>query len=171
MAKIALEGMKFYAYHGYYPEEQIIGGYYIVDVYVEAQVMKAAVKDDLKQTVNYESIYHICRREMRQKSKLIETVAERISMGIKHQFGFLKEIKVRVRKLNPPLPGQVDSSFVEVDGSFSKRCGRCSRPLLCYGDRSCWCMDTHVYQKQLEQLQIQFGNNCLCKECLGYYMA
>lgn len=171
MAKIALEGMEFYAYHGFYAEEQIIGGKYIVDVYVEAQVTKAAVKDDLSQTVNYESIYHICQREMRKKSKLIENVAERISMGIKHQFGFLREIKVRVRKLSPPLPGQVHSSYVEVDGTFSKKCGRCSRPLLCYGDRSCWCMDTHVYQKQLEQLQLQFGNNCLCRECLEFYMA
>ena len=170
MAKIALEGMEFYAYHGYYEEEQVIGGNYIVDVYLEAQVQRAAVKDDLAQTINYESIYHICQREMRQKSKLIENVAERISMGIKHQFGSIKDIKVRVRKMNPPLPGKVHSSFVEVDGSFSKKCGRCSRPLLCYGDKSCWCMDTHVFQKTLDQLQMQFGNQCLCKECLTFYV-
>lgn len=170
MAKIALEGMEFFAHHGFYREEQTVGGKYIVDVYLDWDVLKAAVKDDLNQTVNYESIYHICQREMRINSKLIETVAERIAMGIKHQFGRIKELKVRVRKMNPPLPGKVHSSYVEVDGSFSKKCGRCTRPLLCYGDRSCWCMETHVFQKTLDQLQLQFGNQCLCRECLSFYV-
>ena len=28
------KGMEFYAYHGFYQEEQLIGGDYVVDVYV-----------------------------------------------------------------------------------------------------------------------------------------
>ena len=36
MAVIALEGMRFFAYHGFYPEENIIGTNYVVDVYITA---------------------------------------------------------------------------------------------------------------------------------------
>lgn len=169
MAVIALEGMRFRANHGYYEEEQILGGDYIVDVEIATMVTKAAIDDDLEQTINYETIYLICEAAMRKNSKLLENVAERIALGIKHQFKNIKEMKVKVKKLNPPLGGQVASASVEVDGVFSKRCARCSRPLLCYSDKTCWCMETNVYQKTLEQIKTQYGNQCLCRECLDFF--
>lgn len=171
MAMIALEGMEFYAYHGYYQEERIIGGRYVIDVYITTDVRRAAVNDNLERTVNYENVHTICQAVMDEPVKLIETVAEKISLRIKHLYGFIKEMKIRVRKLNPPLNGLVSQAFVEVDGNFSKKCGRCQRPLLCYGDKTCWCIDTHVYKGQLEQLKLQYGNNCLCKECLEFFAA
>ncbi|MCB0706046.1 MAG: dihydroneopterin aldolase [Saprospiraceae bacterium] len=171
MATISLEGMQFYAYHGYYKEERIIGGEYIVDVYITTDVRKAAVKDDLANTINYETIYTICQMVMDEPAKLIETVAEKISLKIKHLYNNIKEMKVRVRKLNPPLNGPVAQAYVEVEGSFTKKCGRCQRPLLCYNDKTCWCVDTHVHKGQLAELKLQYGDNCLCKECLAFFSA
>ncbi|MEO1712063.1 MAG: dihydroneopterin aldolase [Bacteroidota bacterium] len=170
MAKIALEGMEFYAYHGYYKEEQVLGGKYIVDVFMDVAVERAAVKDDLSQTVNYETIYLICKTSMKHSSKLIETVAERIALRLKHQFSNIKEMTIRVQKIQPPLGGPVAQAVIEVDGNFQKKCGRCSRPLLCYGDRTCWCMDTQLDQGTLDNLRLQFGRNCLCKQCIQYYL-
>ena len=169
MATIALEGMQFYAYHGYYKEERLIGTDYIVDVYIQADVDNAAVSDDLSETINYETIYHICEGVMREPSKLLENVAKRISLGIKNNYWFIQEMKIRVRKLNPPLGGRVASSYVEVDGHFSKKCGRCGRPMLCYADNTCWCMGTSLFQKTLEQLKGEYGNQCLCQECLQFF--
>ncbi len=169
MATIALEGMRFFAYHGVYEEEQILGGDYIVDVEISTLVDKAAIEDDVFQTLNYETVYLICEAAMRKPANLIETVASRIALNIKHQFGFIKEMKVKVKKLNPPLGGRVESAWVEVDGHFSKKCARCSRPMLCYGDKSCWCMDMRVFDKTLDQIKSQFGNQCLCKECLSFF--
>lgn len=169
MAKIALEGMHFYAYHGVYPEEQLIGTDYIVDVYLEASVGKAAVGDDLNNTVNYETIYLICKTVMNHPTNLIETVASRIALRIKHQFHYLKDLRVRVRKKNPPLGGRVDWAGVEVQGNFSKSCGRCGKPMLCYGDRTCWCLDAHIDKGTLEQLKVSYGRNCLCRECIQFF--
>jgi 7,8-dihydroneopterin aldolase/epimerase/oxygenase len=170
MARIALEGMQFYAYHGFYEEEQVIGTDYVVDVYIDTvSVTKAAIDDDLYQTINYETIYLICDSVMRTKSKLLEAVANRIALGIKNQFKFVKELKVRVKKLNPPLGGRVDAAFVEVDGEYNKRCGRCEKPMLCYGDNTCWCMETQLFQKTAEQLKGHYGDRCLCKDCLEFY--
>ena len=42
MAKVGLEGVKFFAYHGFYEEEQQIGGEYILDVFVETNINSAA---------------------------------------------------------------------------------------------------------------------------------
>jgi len=169
MAVIALEGMRFYAYHGFYEEEQILGNDYVVDVHITTAVEQAAVTGDLYKTINYETVYLICEAAMRKNTKLLETVAENISLGLKHQFKSVKELSVKVKKLNPPLGGRVESASVKVDGNFSKKCARCSRPLLCYNDKTCWCMDTKVYKKTLEQLKTHYGGNCLCKDCLAYF--
>lgn len=169
MALVALEGMHFYAYHGFYEEEQVIGNDYVVDVYIDTVFTKAAIDDDLYQTINYETVYLICEAAMRKNSKLLETVANRIALGIKHQFKIIKELKVRVKKLNPPLGGRVDAAFVEVEGEHTKKCARCDKPLLCYGDKTCWCMETQLFQKTLEQLKSHFGDKCLCKDCLEFY--
>ncbi|MFQ5446660.1 MAG: dihydroneopterin aldolase [Saprospiraceae bacterium] len=169
MAVIALEGMRFYAYHGFYEEEQVLGNDYVVDVHITTSVNQAAVTDDLYKTINYETVYLICEAAMRKNTRLLETVAEHMALGLKHQFKNIRELKVKVKKLNPPLGGRVECAWVEVDGHFSKKCARCSRPLLCYGDKTCWCLDTQVYKKTLEQLKMHYGNNCLCKECLAYF--
>ena len=171
MALIALEGMEFFAKHGYYTEEQIIGGEYVVDVYITTRVEKAAVKDDLEETINYETVYLICKAAMKKSSKLIENVAERIALGLKFQFKNIDELKVRVKKKNPPLGGKVAAAIIEVDGSYSKSCGRCNRPLLCYADRTCWCMDALIYGKTLDHIKSQYGNKCLCGECMKFFAA
>ncbi|MBK6620436.1 MAG: dihydroneopterin aldolase [Saprospirales bacterium] len=169
MAVIALEGMHFYAYHGVHEEERLIGGEFTVDVSIAVDVSQAAVSDDIYQTVNYQTIYLICDAAMRIPSNLLENVAERIALQLKNQFGFIEEMTIRVRKKNPPVGGPVDYAMVEVDGNFKKKCARCSRPMLCYGDKTCWCLDAPVKEAALESLKLQFGNNCLCKDCLLFY--
>lgn len=107
---------------------------------------------------------------MRKNAKLLETVANKIALDLRHQFKAIREMKVRVKKLHPPLGGSVDAAFVEVSGEYTKKCARCDRPLLCYGDKTCWCMETQLFQKTLEQLKVHYGERCLCEECLRFYV-
>lgn len=117
LAQIALEGMQFYAYHGYYPEEQLIGTYYLVDVYLDTNIGLAADFDELGGTVNYETVYTICRLEMKTKSKLIEHVAQRILNRIEEQFPEVFAAMVRISKLHPSLGNPVARSYVELSYS------------------------------------------------------
>ncbi len=120
MTTIALEGMHFHAFHGYYEEEQIIGNHFIVDAYVSLVVNAAGSTDELGQTVNYETIYLICQAEMKKPSKLLEKLAQGIAERIKGFFDQVGIVKIRIRKLNPPLAGRVESAYVEVSvGSSS----------------------------------------------------
>lgn len=124
MALIALEGMRFYAYHGFYQEERIIGSEYIIDIHIDANTQMAAATDDLYKTVNYETIYLICQAEMRKSTQLLEALAQRIESKINNIFGRkVMGLKICIRKMNPPLGGRVDCSFVEIDNLPSSQKG------------------------------------------------
>ena len=117
MTTIALEGMQFFANHGYYEEEQATNTYFIVDVYVqigEKNMREVTMTDDLTGTVNYEMIYEICKLEMKKTTRLIETLAQRIYNRLKSQFPFASKIEVRLSKMHPPLAGVVDRAFVFI---------------------------------------------------------
>ena len=115
MAVIALEGMQFYAYHGFYEEEQKIGNHFIVDVQVETRVNKAAQMDDLAGTINYETLYTITRMEMRKPSQLLEHVGQRIIDKVSSQYPKVKNVRIRISKMQPPLGGRVDRAFIEME--------------------------------------------------------
>lgn len=115
MSVIAIEGMQFYAHHGYYKEEQVLGGKYTVDVYMQVEVIDAALSDDLSKTINYEEVYLITKTEMEKHSKLIEHVCQRIAVKVKSTFAQILSLKVRVSKFQPPLKGNVERVFFEVE--------------------------------------------------------
>lgn len=112
MAEIKLEGMSFFAHHGYYAHEQERGGQYLVNVSVDADIEQAALGDDLRAAVNYEVIYQLCADIMDQPVKLIETLAYRIGHEVRHQFPDVRNIRVEVIKLSPELGGPVANARI-----------------------------------------------------------
>ena len=115
MGSIAVEGMKFFAHHGYYRDERITGNHFAVDVYVKTDFGTAAAKDDLDKTVNYEGIWKISKEVMSEASYLLEHVALRLHKAIAQQYPQIQHLRVRVTKYNPPLEGEVERTFVELD--------------------------------------------------------
>ena len=112
MAKILVEGIKLYAYHGCMEEEAVIGGNYIVDVCIEANLDKPSESDKLNDTIDYATVYAIVAKEMAVRSKLIEHAAKRILDTLKRKFPKSEKIEVKVTKLNPPIPGEVEKVSV-----------------------------------------------------------
>lgn len=165
MAKIAIEGIRLYAYHGYYEEEQIVGNEFIVDVTLETSTNLQQLDDELTKTVNYETVYLICEFAMKKKVRLLETMVANIVNGIKAQFQELNSLKVRVTKCNPPLGARVDKVWVEIEENYIRKCARCQKNMVCYKDDSCWCRSTSLFAKTVERLKIEYGKDCLCKKC------
>ena len=115
MAVISLEDVRFYAYHGFYEEEQTLGTEYVIDISVDVVIDEAAEEDDLFQTVNYETLFLLCQAEMRTPSRLIEAVAQRIVNRVEDHFGDkIRGVKLKLRKLNPPLGGRVGAAAIEI---------------------------------------------------------
>lgn len=108
MNKIVIEGMTFFARHGFYAEENIIGGKFEVDLEFETVFSaKARENDDLSGTVNYERVYSIVKEEMAITSKLLEHVADRIISRLYRELSELTYIRLKVSKLNPPMGGEI----------------------------------------------------------------
>ena len=105
MDQIALEGLEFFAFHGYYDEEQKIGNKYGVDLYIKTNLLAAGASDKLQQTVNYEVLYRLVAEEMRAPARLLEHVAHRVMDRILAEFPGVRKVKVSVSKFNPPLGG------------------------------------------------------------------
>ncbi len=118
MAIIEIENMEFYAYHGCYREEQVVGNQFQVSILLEADTEVAQNSDNLNDTVNYQVVYNLIKAEMQQKSKLLEHVAERIVSAIHENFKEVKRIWVKVSKLNPPLGGKIEKVSVSVERTF-----------------------------------------------------
>lgn len=114
MTRIALEGMHFFAYHGYYEEERIVGNQFIIDVFVDVNTFDST-DDDINDTVNYEVIYDIVKGHMNKKYKLLETIALNISNDLKSKFPSIKKVKARVAKVGPQLGGEVDKAVIEYE--------------------------------------------------------
>lgn len=112
---IGLEGIEFYAYHGVYEEERIIGGKYILDISVYTVAEKALHNDDLNGTVNYELLYNIAKKNMQQPVKLIEHLAQKILNDIRKIVNNDDVIKIKLKKIHPPLGAEVQASFIELE--------------------------------------------------------
>jgi len=108
MGLISLSGMEFFAYHGCFAEEQIIGNKFIIDLEFFSSTDDAEICDDLSKTVNYQKVYELVKAEMEIKSKLLEHVARRILDAVYKHFPYIGNAKITVSKLNPPIGGKVD---------------------------------------------------------------
>ena len=115
MAIISIEKMEFYSYHGCFEEERKIGTWFNVDLSMEVDTSKAELSDNLEDTVNYQAVYAVVKREMMISSNLLENVARRIINAVKKEFPAVSYAWVKVKKMNPPLGGKMESVSIEVD--------------------------------------------------------
>jgi len=112
MGKILLQGLKFYAYHGHYEEEQEMGNEFEVDVVLETDLSTPAASDNLKDTIDYGIIYQLIEREMQCPSRLLENIAQRIIAVVQGEYAGIEQIEVKVTKFNPPIGGACRASAV-----------------------------------------------------------
>lgn len=108
MGQISLKGMEFYAYHGCHEEEEKTGNRFVVDLEFDAITQKAETTDDISKTIDYQKVYLVIKYEMEIRSKLLEHLSRRIMESLKINFPAMKNIRLNVAKMNPPLGGKVE---------------------------------------------------------------
>lgn len=114
MGIITLHNIRTYSYHGCLEEEAVIGGNYSVDVKIKTDFRKAERSDNLKDTIDYCQVHDIVKREMMIRSKLIEHVGRRIVDALKTEIKSIRDVKVRIKKISPPMNGDVEAVSVVV---------------------------------------------------------
>jgi dihydroneopterin aldolase len=96
MGKIVIEDMEFYAFHGHYREEQIVGNRFLVDLELETNLETASNSD-------------------RKKSNLLENIGKRILDALYDQMAGIEKATLRIRKMHPPLGGPVRSVGITMN--------------------------------------------------------
>ena len=109
MGTIKIKNIRVYAYHGCLIEEGKIGSDYSVDLSVKVDLKNSAKTDNLSDTVDYVHLNKIVKEEMGIRTKLLETVADKILDRILFEIPLVEKVKVKVSKLNPPIGGNVAS--------------------------------------------------------------
>ena len=111
---ILLKGIRFYAYHGVAPPENLIGNGYIIDLKLGVDISKAMQTDEVTDTVNYAEVYNVIKTEMDISSKLLEHVGKRIVKKLFEQFATIEEIDLFISKRNPPMGADIESAGIEL---------------------------------------------------------
>jgi dihydroneopterin aldolase len=122
MCCIRVKELRFFSHHGFYPEEQILGNEYLVSIEVSLPFTDS-IDDNLKNTLNYEILYEIAKKEMGTPQKLLETVANNILNRTlsKSENNSIEKIKVSICKICPPFGGDKAKSEVELTWSKNKK--------------------------------------------------
>ena len=111
---IFLRQVRFYAFHGVLPQEQRVGGDYVVSVKVGYPLAAAAESDEVSDTLDYAVLYALVKREVAQPSKLLEHVAGRIIAATVAAFPPTLTVDVELTKLNPPMGADSEGAGVEM---------------------------------------------------------
>ncbi len=118
MGKIILENIRIYSNHGCLDEEALIGSDYLVDLEIEADLSKSAKTDELSDTVDYVHLNKIVKEEVLIRSKLLETVAERILLRINNELSMVTFARIKLSKVNPPIGGNVEKVSIVLEKQF-----------------------------------------------------
>ena len=112
--KLFVEDVRFYGQHGLIKAEQTIGAWLSVDAELAVDLAPAALSDDVGATVDYGQVMQrIVEIGTKNRVNLLERLAALLSDAILSEFP-TSEVRVRVRKLTPPLGGLVGIPGVEI---------------------------------------------------------
>ena len=113
---IRLDGIYLRAYHGCYDLEQQVGNRFRVDMAIRTPLGDLPMSDDVREAVNYLTVYEIVERTMQRTQRTIEAAAANIIETVKDAFPEIVEVECTVAKIAPPLGGKIDKVSVTLVG-------------------------------------------------------
>ena len=111
---IFLENVSFFGHHGVTKAQQNAGAWFAVDVALALDLTPASLSDDLGATVDYGLVARrIVEIGTKERVNLLERLAGLLADALLREFP-VREARVRVRKLTPPMEGLHGTPGVEI---------------------------------------------------------
>lgn len=111
---IRLHSIKLFAHHGVYEAEIKNGNHFEIDVEVEVPDSFGSTSDELADALDYTKLYDtVTGVSENRRYNLLEAFCCDICMKILETFSAIGYAAVKVRKLNPPMNGKIESVEVE----------------------------------------------------------
>jgi dihydroneopterin aldolase len=112
--RVALVDAEFYAYHGYYAQENVLGGQYLVNIELIKSNYTVSLPLELSHTLDYQTLYKIADTHMQKRYHLLEEIAHNIITDIKTEFHDFESVTVSIAKKNPPIGGLCKQTEVSL---------------------------------------------------------
>ena len=112
MLTVSLHGIRIHGKHGLYPEEAILGNWFEVDIDVKAPIAFS----DKWPFIDYSAINTIVHDIFIKPTQLLETLVQRIHESLKSIAPEGSVVRVAIRKMHPPVPGDVAYAQVCFEG-------------------------------------------------------
>jgi dihydroneopterin aldolase len=114
---IELRQLRFFAFHGLYPEEKKTGNEFEIDLTV-AFIPVSGTITGLDDTINYVALYETLRAEMQKPRDLLETFAMEMTDIIHRSFAQAKKIRISITKLHLLIPAFTGNATVSYQREF-----------------------------------------------------
>jgi 7,8-dihydroneopterin aldolase/epimerase/oxygenase len=116
---IDISGLRLFAYHGVFPEENKLGQEFKIDLYLKVARSTPGTDDDLKNVLSYWDVIERVKALFTGKTfKLLETAAHSILEDLR-QFHQIRYARIHLKKLTPPIPVTVDYVGVVFEKEYS----------------------------------------------------
>ncbi|MBU2514798.1 dihydroneopterin aldolase [bacterium] len=116
--KIDISGLRLFAYHGVFPEENKLGQEFKIDLLLQVRRSETDGEDNLKSVLSYWNVIERVKQLFTGKIfKLLETAAQTIldDLGCYSQIQYAK---IHLKKLTPPIPVTVDYVGVILEKKY-----------------------------------------------------
>jgi dihydroneopterin aldolase len=114
-ATILVDGLELHAFHGWHAHEGAFGQHFAVDLELSVDIARAAESDQLADALDYGAVIAAARvLFVERRHKLLEAAAVALGRGLLAQFPTIEVVRVRVKKLAPPVPEKLNFAGVDV---------------------------------------------------------
>ncbi|MGL4780582.1 MAG: dihydroneopterin aldolase [Bacteroidales bacterium] len=114
---IELEEMEFYAFHGVFEQESLVGNKFFVNLKLQTNIAEAMLTDEVTDTVSYADAFLIVQQEMGIRAKLLEHLTGRIVARLFETFPTIDGIYIKLSKINPPGCGDIRRASVIIEAT------------------------------------------------------
>jgi dihydroneopterin aldolase len=112
---IRLNSISIFAYHGVYEKEIEYGNNFEIDLETEMPDNLGTATDDLHDALDYTKLYNVVIAvSSSRRYNLLEALAHDICKKTLEDFPMLNNVVVKIRKLNPPIGGEMKNVEVEI---------------------------------------------------------
>jgi len=115
MDSIIARGLTFRGCHGVEEREKHNPQTFKVDLEMFLDLQTAGATDDLKNTINYDQVFHLVEKIVTEESyDLIEALADHIARTLLLQFPQMNSLEVTVYKPEAPVQGEFKYFAVKI---------------------------------------------------------
>ena len=111
-----LYGLRFYGYHGVYPEERKKGQWFELDVEIWGDFSRASASDDLQEALDYSQVYKSIKRIIEGHPVNLLEHLTRLVIDEIMGFNQVEKTLVRIKKPDVSIGGPLLFAGVEMIG-------------------------------------------------------